>query len=85
MISVPNVTLNDGAHIPQLGFGVIQIDPVDTKEATLTALNAGYRHIDTAQTYGNEMQVGEALRAFEGESSEVLVTSKLNRCSTTPR
>ena len=71
MISVPNVTLNDRVHIPQPGFGVFQIDPVDTKEAT--------------QTYGNEMQLGEALRAFEGESSEVLVTSKLNRCSTTPR
>jgi len=50
MISVPNVTINDRAHIPQLGFGVFQIDPVDTKEATLTALNAGDRHIDTAQT-----------------------------------
>ena len=78
MSPVPNITLNDGSHIPQLGFGVFQIDPADTKEATLTAFNAGYRHIDTAQMYGNEAQVGEAIGAFDGDRSEVFVTSKLN-------
>lgn len=78
MSTVPNITLNDGVQIPQLGFGVFQIDPADTVDATLTALRAGYRHIDTAQMYGNEAQVGEALRHFGGDSSEVFVTSKLN-------
>ncbi len=78
MSTVPNITLNDGVQIPQLGFGVFQIDPADTVDVTLTALRAGYRHIDTAQMYGNEAQVGEALRHFGGDSSEVFVTSKLN-------
>ena len=78
MSTVPNITLNDGVQIPQLGFGVFQIDPDDTKDATLTALRAGYRHIDTAQMYGNEAQVGEAIRAFEADRSDIFVTSKLN-------
>ena len=53
MSPVPNIRLNDGAQIPQLGFGMSRIDPDEAKGATLTALNAGYRHIDTAQMYGN--------------------------------
>ena len=73
MSTVPNITLNDGVQIPQLGFGVFQIDPDDTKDATLTALRAGYRHIDTAQMYGNEAQVGEAIRAFEADRSDIFV------------
>ena len=78
MSPVPNIRLNDGAQIPQLGFGMSRIDPDEAKGATLTALNAGYRHIDTAQMYGNEAQVGEAIRAFDGDRSEVFITSKLN-------
>ena len=49
MSAVPDITLNDGRTIPQLGFGVFQIPPEETKEATLAALEVGYRHIDTAQ------------------------------------
>ncbi|WP_026819687.1 aldo/keto reductase [Arthrobacter castelli] len=78
MTAVPNITLNDGTVIPQLGFGVFQIKPEDTKDATLAALETGYRHIDTAQMYGNEKQVGEAVRESGIDRSELFVTSKLN-------
>lgn len=78
MTAVPMITLNNGVEIPQLGFGVFQIRPERTREATLTALEAGYRHIDTAQMYGNEKQVGEAVRDFGADRDEVFVTSKLN-------
>jgi len=52
MTHVPTITLNNGVVIPQLGFGVYQITPDDTKQATLDALEVGYRHIDTAEMYG---------------------------------
>lgn len=78
MSSVPTITLNDGKTIPQLGFGVFQIDPADTAEAVGLALDAGYRHIDTAQMYGNEKQVGEGVRASGLDRGELFVTSKLN-------
>jgi 2,5-diketo-D-gluconate reductase A len=78
MSAVPNVTLNNGVEIPQLGFGVFQIDPKETKDATLAALEVGYRHIDTAEMYGNEKEVGEAVRASGIDREEVFVTSKLN-------
>jgi len=75
---VPRITLNDGNDIPQLGFGVFQIPPDRTMEATSRALAIGYRHIDTAEMYGNEREVGEAV-AHSGLSREdVFVTSKLN-------
>ncbi|MCU1481651.1 MAG: putative 2,5-didehydrogluconate reductase [Subtercola sp.] len=77
-MTVPNVTLNNGVEIPQLGFGVFQIKPADTKEATLTALEVGYRHIDTAEMYGNEKEVGEAVAASGLKREDVFVTSKLN-------
>ncbi|AJM78131.1 aldo/keto reductase [Rathayibacter toxicus] len=76
--TVPTVTLNNGVKIPQLGFGVFQIGPAETKDATLTALKIGYRHIDTAEMYGNEAGVGDAVRASGLERSAVFVTSKLN-------
>ena len=76
--AVPNITLNNGVEIPQLGFGVFQIDPEQTKDATLAALEVGYRHIDTAEMYGNEKGVGEAIRASGLARDEVFVTSKLN-------
>ena len=78
MTSVPTITLNDGKSIPQLGFGVFQIDPAETAEAVGLAFDAGYRHIDTAQMYGNEKGVGEAVRASGLDRTDVFVTSKLN-------
>jgi 2,5-diketo-D-gluconate reductase A len=78
MTSVPTITLNNGVEIPQLGFGVFQIEPVDTEKATLDALEVGYRHIDTAQMYGNEKEVGLAVRASGLGRENVFVTSKLN-------
>jgi 2,5-diketo-D-gluconate reductase A len=78
MSAVPTITLNDGLTIPQLGFGVFQIAPEETKDATLAALEVGYRHIDTAQMYGNEAQVGEAVRESRVDRDDVFVTSKLN-------
>ena len=62
-MTVPSIQLHDGTSIPQLGFGVFQIDPADTAEAVTQALEVGYRHIDTAEMYGNEKEVGEALRS----------------------
>jgi 2,5-diketo-D-gluconate reductase A len=76
--AVPNITLNDGNTIPQLGFGVYQIDPGETKEAVGQALEIGYRHIDTAEMYGNEREVGEAVHASGLDRGEIFVTSKLS-------
>jgi 2,5-diketo-D-gluconate reductase A len=78
MSAVPNIELNDGHAIPQLGFGVFQIHPRDTVEAVTEALRIGYRHIDTAEMYGNEREVGEAIRRSGLDRGEVFVTSKLN-------
>ena len=78
MASIPNITLNNGVEIPQLGFGVFQIPPADTRAATLDALEVGYRHIDTAEMYGNEQGVGEAVRESGLKREDVFVTSKLN-------
>jgi 2,5-diketo-D-gluconate reductase A len=77
-MTVPTISLNNGVEIPQLGFGVFQIDPDETKDATLAALEVGYRHIDTAQMYGNEKGVGEAVRESGIPRDEIFVTSKLN-------
>ncbi|MFT4126513.1 MAG: aldo/keto reductase [Gordonia sp. (in: high G+C Gram-positive bacteria)] len=77
-MTVPSITLNNGVQIPQLGFGVFQIAPADAVAATLAALEVGYRHIDTAQMYGNEAQVGEAIRASGIPRDEVFITTKLN-------
>jgi 2,5-diketo-D-gluconate reductase A len=78
MNAVPAIDLNDGHRIPQLGFGVFQIEPAQTAEAVGRALDVGYRHIDTAQMYGNERQVGEAVHASGLDRDDVFVTSKLN-------
>jgi 2,5-diketo-D-gluconate reductase A len=75
---VPGITLNDGNTIPQLGFGVFQIEPDETAEAVREAIEVGYRHIDTAEMYGNEREVGEGIRASGVDRSDVFVTSKLN-------
>jgi len=76
--AVPTITLNNGVEIPQLGFGVFQIEPESTRTATLTALEVGYRHIDTAEMYGNEKEVGQAVRESGIDRDEIFVTSKLN-------
>jgi 2,5-diketo-D-gluconate reductase A len=76
--TIPILDLNDGHTIPQLGFGVFQIPPRDTARAVSTALEVGYRHIDTAEMYGNERGVGEAVRASGLGRAEVFITSKLN-------
>ncbi len=75
---VPWIPLNDGRQVPQLGFGVFQIPPADTEAAVSRALEIGYRHIDTAEMYGNEAAVGRATAASGIERSDVFVTSKLN-------
>lgn len=77
-MSVPNVTLNNGVEIPQLGFGVFQVKPDETFQAVSTALAIGYRHIDTAEMYANERQVGEAISHAGLTRHDVFVTSKLN-------
>jgi 2,5-diketo-D-gluconate reductase A len=76
--NIPAITLNDGAQIPQLGFGVFQIDPDETAQAVETALEIGYRHIDTAEMYQNERGVGEGIRGAGLDRSDVYITSKLN-------
>ena len=75
---VPAVRLNDGAEIPQFGFGVFQIPAEETVTAVRTALDAGYRHIDTAQMYGNEAEVGRAIAESGVPREEIFVTTKLN-------
>ncbi len=73
---VPNVTLAGNVAIPQLGFGVFQVPPEDTVEATMLAFYAGYRHIDTASAYGNEAEVGQAFHASGLDRDEVFITTK---------
>ena len=76
--TVPSIVLNDGTAIPQIGYGVFQIEPENTVAAVTEALRSGYRHIDTAQMYGNEKEVGEAVHASGLPRDEVWITSKLN-------
>ena len=76
--TIPSIQLNDGAHIPQLGFGVFQIEPEKTAGAVRTALEIGYRHIDTAEMYGNEKEVGQGVRDAGMNRADVFITSKLN-------
>ncbi len=76
--TVPSLTLNDGHVIPQLGFGVYQVPLEETEAAVTTALDIGYRHIDTAEMYGNEHEVGLAVARSGLDRSDVFVTSKLN-------
>ncbi|HEY1354728.1 MAG TPA: aldo/keto reductase [Solirubrobacterales bacterium] len=75
--AIPEIELHDGVRIPQLGFGVFQVPPDDTRAAVEDALEAGYRHIDTAAAYRNERGVGEAIAASGIARDEVFVTTKL--------
>ncbi|WP_166983898.1 aldo/keto reductase [Paramicrobacterium fandaimingii] len=74
---VPSIQLNDGHYIPQLGFGVFRVDPEQTERIVTDALEAGYRHIDTAAIYGNEEGVGRAIAASGIPRDELYVTTKL--------
>ena len=77
-MTVPTIPLHDGTSIPQLGFGVFQVPPPETAATVAKALDAGYRHIDTAQMYGNEAGVGEAIRESGLDRDDLYVTTKLN-------
>ncbi len=76
-MTIPSLTLHDGVEIPQLGFGVFQVPPEDTQEVVEQALDAGYRHIDTAGAYRNEKGVGAAIAASELAREDLFVTTKL--------
>ncbi|RZT89016.1 diketogulonate reductase-like aldo/keto reductase [Pseudonocardia sediminis] len=76
-MAIPALTLNNGVQIPALGFGVFQAAPEETVSAVETALASGYRHIDTAAAYGNEREVGEAIRRSGLGRSEVFVETKI--------
>jgi 2,5-diketo-D-gluconate reductase A len=78
MSNIPAIALNNGTPIPQLGFGVFQIPPDQTAAAVKTALDIGYRHIDTAEMYRNEKEVGQGIRDAGLDRAEVFITSKLN-------
>jgi len=77
-MTVPTITLNDQTTIPQLGFGVFQVPPDETAATVASALEAGYRHLDTAQMYQNEQGVGEAIATSGIARDELYVTTKLN-------
>jgi 2,5-diketo-D-gluconate reductase A len=76
-MAAPSITLNDGNSIPQVGLGVWQTPPEDTERAVGTALDAGYRHIDTAAAYGNEGEVGTAVAKSGLPREDVYLTTKL--------
>ena len=71
------IHLNNGVEMPPLGLGVFQTPPDETRDAVRSALAAGYRHIDTAAAYGNERQVGEAVRGSDLDRSEVFLETKI--------
>jgi 2,5-diketo-D-gluconate reductase A len=75
--AVPDVTLNNGVRMPQLGFGVFQVGNDEARAAVATALECGYRSIDTAALYGNEHGVGVAVSASGIPREELFVTTKL--------
>jgi diketogulonate reductase-like aldo/keto reductase len=75
--TTPDLTLNNGVTMPALGLGVFQSPPEETATAVETALNIGYRHIDTAAAYGNERQVGEGIRRSGRDRAEVFIETKV--------
>ena len=82
MTNVPDIILTNGVRsdiaIPQLGFGTFQIPPAETAAAVKDALEVGYRHIDTAQMYGNEAGVSDGIKASGLNRDDVFITTKLN-------
>ena len=77
MPDVTTLTLNNGVTLPALGLGVFQSPPDETRDAVLAALDAGYRHIDTAAAYGNERQVGEGIAASGLDRGDIVVETKI--------
>ncbi len=75
--ATPLLSLNNGVELPALGLGVFQTPPDETRDAVHAALEAGYRHIDTAAAYGNEREVGEAVHSSSLERSEVFLETKI--------
>jgi 2,5-diketo-D-gluconate reductase A len=76
-MTVPHVTLNSGIEVPQLGFGVWRVPRAETHRVVTAALEAGYRHIDTAKLYDNEEAVGAAVRDSGLDRDQVFVTTKV--------
>jgi diketogulonate reductase-like aldo/keto reductase len=72
-----SLTLSNGVKIPKIGFGTWQIDNDDAFDAVASALHAGYRHIDTARAYGNEQNVGKAIKDSKLKREEFFITTKL--------
>ncbi|SIO25424.1 aldo/keto reductase [Agromyces cerinus] len=75
--AAPRLPLADGSSIPQLGYGLYKVPAADATGLCLDAIDAGYRHLDTAAFYGNEREVGEAVRASGLARDELFVTSKV--------
>jgi diketogulonate reductase-like aldo/keto reductase len=75
--TVPGITLNNGVEMPALGLGVFQSPPAETVGAVEAAIASGYRLVDTAAAYGNEREVGDAIRRSGIDRSEMFVTTKL--------
>ena len=75
--SVPTITLTGGVELPTLGFGVFQSPPEETTAAVQAAIETGYRHIDTAASYGNEREVGEGIRAAGIDRDEAFIETKV--------
>lgn len=76
-LQIPNVTLNSGTEIPQLGLGVFLVEPGEAERVVSDALEVGYRHIDTARIYDNEAEVGRAIASSGLPRDEIFVTTKL--------
>lgn len=85
MSAVPQITLNDGNTIPQIGLGLWKVSDEEAEAATLTGLEAGYRHLDDAFIYGNEEGVGRAIAASGIPRDKIFVTTKLWFESMTPK
>ena len=78
---IPTIALNDNTQIPQLGFGTYLVDPAEAAKVVSDALEAGYRHIDTAQMYRNEAGVGDAIARSGISRDELYVTTKLSNAN----
>lgn len=76
MSSIPQLSFHDGGTIPQVGFGVFMIPEEETFDAVTSALEVGYRHLDTAKIYGNEMAVGRAIKESEVAREDIFLTTK---------
>src|SRR3954454_5592612 len=74
---IPQISLNNGVEMPALGLGVFQTPPDETRDAVRAALGSGYRLIDTAASYGNEREVGEAVHSAGVDRSELFIETKI--------